>query len=70
MDRKEWIELPVANFDRNGNIKNWNTALLKKECILEITKLDDRCCIKVDYMDEGTLLADIVYEDLLIELFA
>lgn len=24
----------------------------------------------IDYMDEGTLLADITYEDLLIELFA
>lgn len=69
MDRKEWIELVIANFDRDGNIKNWNTVFLKKEYIASITKWGDRCCIKLDYMDEGSLLADISYENLLIELF-
>lgn len=70
MDRKEWIELPVANFDSEGHIKSWDTMLLKKEHIASITKWSDRCCIKLDYMDDGSLLADITYEDLLIELFA
>lgn len=70
MDRKEWIELQVANFDDNGLIKQWNTMLLKIKYIASITKWGDRCCIKLDYMDDGSLLADISYEDLLIELFS
>ena len=70
MNRKEWIELSIANFDCNGDIRNWNTVLLKKEYIASITKWGDRCCIKLDYMDDGSLLVDMSYEDLLIELFA
>lgn len=70
MNRKEWIELPIASFDSEGHIQRWDTMLLKKEYIVSITKWGDRCCIRPDYMDDGGLLADISYEDLLIELFA
>lgn len=70
MDRKEWIELPVANFDNTGHINRWDTMLLKKEYIVAIFKYGDKCRIKPDYMDEGDLLVDISYEDLLIELFS
>lgn len=70
MDRKEWIELQVARFNGNGDVIDWDTMLLKKEYIAAIFKYRDKCRIKPDYTDEGDLLVNISYEDLLIELFA
>lgn len=70
MDRKEWIELQVGRFNDDGDFIGWDTVLLKKEYIEAIFQYGDRSRIKTDDMSEGTLLVDMSYEDLLIELFA